>query len=235
MSDNLIHEAAKEIDVEPHVLRYWEEELNLNIPRNERGHRIYRKEDMEKISYIKYLKEQGLRLKAIKQWMENEDNNTVVSKNNVVPIHIGYIEHEKENKMIEIKEKKMTVDEQQKFEIKLKENRNNTDIADEKVRKMQVLMQKLFSNVLELNNNSLIDKITDNIKKEVFQALEQQWKDLEEKEKNNEMQRREFETNLVQAALKQQEEHYAKIDQLLREKNMKKEHSKKIAKITRIH
>ena len=33
----LISDAAKKVDVESHVLRYWEEELELNIPRNARG------------------------------------------------------------------------------------------------------------------------------------------------------------------------------------------------------
>ena len=30
----MISEAAKQVNVESHVLRYWEEELNVKIPRN---------------------------------------------------------------------------------------------------------------------------------------------------------------------------------------------------------
>ena len=37
----LISDASKKVDVEAHVLRYWEEELELRIPRNEMGHRYY--------------------------------------------------------------------------------------------------------------------------------------------------------------------------------------------------
>ena len=33
----LINEAAKEVHVESHVLRYWEEELELRSQRHERG------------------------------------------------------------------------------------------------------------------------------------------------------------------------------------------------------
>ena len=33
----MISDAARELDVEAHVLRYWEEELELPIPRNEMG------------------------------------------------------------------------------------------------------------------------------------------------------------------------------------------------------
>ena len=37
----LISDAAKAVQVESHVLRYWEEELALPIRRNEQGHRYY--------------------------------------------------------------------------------------------------------------------------------------------------------------------------------------------------
>ena len=36
----LISDASKKVDVEAHVLRYWEEELELTIPRNESGAQI---------------------------------------------------------------------------------------------------------------------------------------------------------------------------------------------------
>lgn len=62
----LINEAAKEVHVESHVLRYWEEELGLPIKRNEQGHRIYTQEDIDRFIRIKDLKDQGLQLKAVK-------------------------------------------------------------------------------------------------------------------------------------------------------------------------
>ena len=68
MSDYLlISEAAKAVEVETHVLRYWEEELELPIKRNELGHRYYTKEDVERFRRIKNLKERGFQLKAIKE------------------------------------------------------------------------------------------------------------------------------------------------------------------------
>ena len=36
-----IKEAAKKLHVEAHVLRYWEDELKLDIKRNAQGHRYY--------------------------------------------------------------------------------------------------------------------------------------------------------------------------------------------------
>lgn len=61
-----ISEAAKKVQVENHVLRYWEEELQLPIKRNEMGHRYYTEQDVKQLQEIKLLKEQGLQLKAIR-------------------------------------------------------------------------------------------------------------------------------------------------------------------------
>lgn len=61
-----IKEAAEELALENHTLRYYEDELDLSIPRNSIGHRYYREYDMKIFRDIIVLKEQGLQLKAIK-------------------------------------------------------------------------------------------------------------------------------------------------------------------------
>ena len=62
----MISEAAKRVNVETHVLRYWEEELELTIGRTEMGHRYYTEEDVQLFHCIKELKEQGMLLKDLK-------------------------------------------------------------------------------------------------------------------------------------------------------------------------
>lgn len=62
----MISEAAKQVGVEPHALRYWEDELALKIGRTEMGHRYYTGENIRLFSCIKKLKEQGISLKEIK-------------------------------------------------------------------------------------------------------------------------------------------------------------------------
>ena len=62
----MISDAAKMVDVESHVLRYWEDELELPIERNEMGHRCYTEDNIRMFHHIKDLKEQGFQLKAIK-------------------------------------------------------------------------------------------------------------------------------------------------------------------------
>ena len=62
----MISEAAKRVNVETHVLRYWEEELSLSIGRTEMGHRYYTEDDIQLFCCIKELKEQGIQLKGLK-------------------------------------------------------------------------------------------------------------------------------------------------------------------------
>lgn len=62
----MISEAAKRVNVETHVLRYWEEELSLSIGRTEMGHRYYTEDDIQLFCCIKELKEQGIQLKELK-------------------------------------------------------------------------------------------------------------------------------------------------------------------------
>ena len=66
----LISDASKKVDVESHVLRYWEDELELKIPRNEMGHRYYTEFHIRLFQQIKELKEKGYQLKAIKSALE---------------------------------------------------------------------------------------------------------------------------------------------------------------------
>ena len=69
-----VSQAAELAGVKPYVLRYWEEELNLRIARNEMGHRYYTRYDIQLFLNIKELKKRGLQLRATakKQVKEEE-------------------------------------------------------------------------------------------------------------------------------------------------------------------
>lgn len=75
----LISDASKKVDVEAHVLRYWEEELELSIPRTEMGHRYYTEYQIHLFQQVKSLKEKGYQLKAIKAALDKmlEDSSVV--------------------------------------------------------------------------------------------------------------------------------------------------------------
>lgn len=74
-----ISEARNLVGVETHVLRYWEDELQLEIPRNGKGHRYYTDLHIRLFQKIKELKEKGYQLKAIEQVLKKmlEGDETV--------------------------------------------------------------------------------------------------------------------------------------------------------------
>lgn len=72
MARYLISEAARQTGVEAHVLRFWEEELKLEIPRNEQGHRYYTEDHIRVFETIKNMKLQGFPLKSIKDSLEQK-------------------------------------------------------------------------------------------------------------------------------------------------------------------
>ena len=73
-----ISEAARLLSVENHVLRYWEEELELKIPRNELGHRYYREEEIQLLHCIKELKNKGFQLKAVKEVLPDLEQKKLI-------------------------------------------------------------------------------------------------------------------------------------------------------------
>lgn len=75
-----IADAAKRVNVESHVLRYWEEELQLPIERNKQGHRLYTDEDLSRFLYIKELKKEGLQLRAIRNKVHMRDEQLGIGK-----------------------------------------------------------------------------------------------------------------------------------------------------------
>lgn len=82
----MISDAANIVNVESHVLRYWEEELELAIPRNEMGHRYYTEENIAQFQKIKEWKEQGYQLKAIRMMIHNRsEGNQVVKMSHKYP------------------------------------------------------------------------------------------------------------------------------------------------------
>jgi len=87
-----ISDAAKEVNVESHVLRYWEEELHLPIKRNELGHRYYTQDDVERFKQIKGMKERGLQLKAIRMILRDGKLDMLPEEEQTVGMGIEIIE-----------------------------------------------------------------------------------------------------------------------------------------------
>lgn len=70
-----VQQAAETTGLKPYVLRYWEEELNLSIGRNELGHRYYTGYDIQMFLNIRELKNRGLKLSAIRELIPKISQN----------------------------------------------------------------------------------------------------------------------------------------------------------------
>lgn len=158
----LISETAKQVGVETHVLRYWEEELQLPIKRNEMGHRYYTAEDVKRFKEIKVMKEQGLQLKAIKTILQNEGLELGEKEDTAVDLMIG---------------------KKQKFVVSLSEDADK----EEKAKRLQYLLQHMMAETVKNANRELCTEIKESILKELdyqFRAREEreeeQWKKEEE-------------------------------------------------------
>ncbi len=194
----LISDAAKQVEVESHVLRYWEEELGIPIKRNELGHRYYTMEDVDRFREIKRLKEQGLQLKAIRMVLKDGKLERLVSKEDPESM-IVYRENldnggaervisEQEKHMIEIIGKREIAERDQ-------------DRREEKSIRLQMLLQHIIMEAVKESNKELCEEIRQSVLKEIDYQFRQQ----EEKEEERENERR-----------KREEEHYKKVDELLR-------------------
>lgn len=145
----LISDASRKVDVEAHVLRYWEEELELEIPRNEMGHRYYTQRHIRLFKQVKNLKEKGYQLKAIKHAL-----NQVLEKEEETEISDELLEQDMDTALQVLKE----------------ENGDGfTAIggdgglpagAEEKMAQFQQMMNLIIGRALEVNNEKLSQDIS---------------------------------------------------------------------------
>lgn len=67
----LMADVAKKLDIPPYMLRYYEDALAINIPRNERGLRYYRKQEVELFSSVMNLRQKGFDIAAIRMILDD--------------------------------------------------------------------------------------------------------------------------------------------------------------------
>lgn len=213
----LISDAAKKVDVEAHVLRYWEEELELPIKRNELGHRYYTEEDVKRFQEVKELKERGLQLKAIRMILKNGRLNLVNEKEEkggeviqTKPAENADIIEKAGGKiagMENVKEKTAGIQivggENTGIEAASIHTGLQNDSKDAKMLRLQWLLKQLFKETLQENNEMLCAEMKDGLIKE----MDYQFRMQEEREEERAKERQ-----------KRDEEYYKKIDELLRKK-----------------
>ncbi|MFI3172679.1 MAG: helix-turn-helix domain-containing protein [Eubacteriales bacterium] len=164
----MISEAAKGIGVESHVLRYWEEELELTIGRTEMGHRYYTEEDMQLFRCIRRLKDEGVLLKELKILVPEiqkakkfkKQNDTIVEKSNIVKEDVHTTPEAKGKELLKVPH----VDREELPKIKgCKQNK-------------KVNTEEGFVEILKQNNavleTEICEMVTKSLKKEMVYLLD---------------------------------------------------------------
>ena len=183
MEGIMIKDAVKELKIEAHVLRYWEEELNLNIKRNSMGHRYYDDKDIRLFKEINNLRESGVSLKDIRLAIEKARKEFGADDNSKQNIY----EEKTTDKSVETLEEKTailnvtkaTIDEQ------LSENKNEIDenkIVDFKSVQLQNMMNKLVANALRENKKIITTSVKNEIADDVMKQIDLVIKEKEERE-----------------------------------------------------
>lgn len=75
-----ISEAANILDYEPHVLRFYEGEFDIHVPRDKSNRREYTIKEIETFQYIKDLKNKGYNNNQIKQILKSPTVEDEMSK-----------------------------------------------------------------------------------------------------------------------------------------------------------
>lgn len=144
----MISDAANLVNVESHVLRYWEEELELDIPRNEMGHRYYTEDNIRDFIRIKRWKEQGYQLKAIRMLVQEERMSKMSGGNQTVDTQL------------------MRKEALQKEEIKEGLETNNV-----KLEQFQLIMNNIVKNALAENNQALGKEVGTQVGEKVIKEM----------------------------------------------------------------
>lgn len=205
-----ISDAAKKVHVEAHVLRYWEEELELPIKRNELGHRYYTEEDVKRFQEIRELKERGLQLKAIRLILKNGKLDRLADGENTQAEKAVSVAKTAEKMPADAQHGQKTVEvlkaaEKVTGEVEPIKTTSvvGEESGEEKAARLQWLLKQLFREVLQENNEAMCREVRESILKE----MDYQFRMQEEREDEREA-----------AQIKRDEEHFRRVDELLRKK-----------------
>lgn len=205
-----ISDAAKKVHVEAHVLRYWEEELELPIKRNELGHRYYTEEDVKRFQEIRELKERGLQLKAIRLILKNGKLDRLADGENTQAEKAVSAAKTAEKMPADAQHGQKTVEvlkaaEKVTGEVEPIKTTSvvGEESGEEKAARLQWLLKQLFKEVLQENNEAMCREVRESILKE----MDYQFRMQEEREDEREA-----------AQIKRDEEHFRRVDELLRKK-----------------
>lgn len=197
MEGIMIKEAAKMLGVEAHVLRYWEEELGLEIKRNSMGHRYYDERDIKMFNDVKELKSKGLTLKDIRQGIDSRRNvkSESVSEDKLKTRENSEVNNKVDNNKTDHKADASADKEVRDFrEITVKDNDaveesreavsagDGDKIVDFKLAQMQTVMNKVIANALRENRDIITTSIKAEITEDVMKQFDTVMREQEERQ-----------------------------------------------------
>ncbi|MCI8281345.1 MAG: MerR family transcriptional regulator [Lachnospiraceae bacterium] len=156
----MISDAANLVNVESHVLRYWEDELDLDIPRNEMGHRYYTEENIKEFFRIKEWKEQGYQLKAIRMLVQEERMKKMAANKNTQNTQLTAGNTNAAGNQL------MAGEPVHKEEISNNSARNTV-----KLEQFQSMMTNIVRNALEENNQALGREVGYQVEEKVIKEM----------------------------------------------------------------
>lgn len=155
----MISDAAGIVAVESHVLRYWEDELGLTVPRNELGHRYYTQENVDEFLRIRQLKEEGYQLKAIRIILQNEKEGGVHSE----------LDRQSDRPIV-TKDGRILTEEQP--QTTLQPAKKQPELTpQERMEQFQELMTQIVRNAMTENNQELSSDIGEQVGDRVLKEM----------------------------------------------------------------
>lgn len=176
----MIKDAAKNLGVESHVLRYWEEELKIDIKRNSMGHRYYDERDIKMFQEVKDLRDRGFSLKDIKDGIERQKEKLWQEQEEVTKATGDNTEGDKpaENKSANVK----LSEEIPVKKVVVESASEQLKVVDFKTAQLQTLMNKIVANALKENKDIITSSIKSELTTDVMRQFDTVMREKEEKE-----------------------------------------------------
>ncbi|MBR3598624.1 MAG: MerR family transcriptional regulator [Lachnospiraceae bacterium] len=177
----MIKDAAKNLGVESHVLRYWEEELGLEIKRNSMGHRYYDERDIKMFQDVKELRDRGYSLKDIKDGIEKQ-RQLISKEQEVKTFNDGESKVKAEQNIQGELDKQEQEAEASKLEKTEEGQIGQLKIVDFKTAQLQALMNRIVANALNENKDIITTSIKSELTTDVMRQFDAVMREKEEKE-----------------------------------------------------
>ncbi|AKL95392.1 transcriptional regulator MerR family [Clostridium aceticum] len=178
-----IKEISDIIGFKPHVIRYYEKEFELEIPRDEGNRRYFTYKELEELRNIKILQDKGLTNKQIKNLMKSPEVMMNGNDNALQEIAVSssdYIQYAIENSSALIQEEFQNLLNQTLASIQQLDYRKEIEVLSEKVDELKNELVNQEKDILICENA----KLKMQVKEKAYELAELKEKIKREENKN---------------------------------------------------